>query len=76
MMHHIPSLMHKWGHFKTFWMKTFGNYKLLHQLTTKEAGYGANMANHALENTPMIYDLENAKDNLMYAATASNNQIE
>ena len=64
------------GHFKTFWMENFKDYELLQPLTSKEVGYGANMANTTPEETNPTYDLEEAMDTLAYTAMSSNNQLE
>eukprot|EP00957_Ditylum_brightwellii_P006912 522440-Ditylum_brightwellii.AAC.1 len=63
-----------WNDFKTYWMEEFGNYDLLRQLTSKEGALGANAAT-AIEDAK-TYDWEEAMDNLAYAATASNSQLE
>eukprot|EP00957_Ditylum_brightwellii_P091695 6981881-Ditylum_brightwellii.AAC.1 len=63
-----------WNDFKTYWMEKFGDYDLLHQLTSKEDTLGAHAATATEESR--AYDWENAMDNLAYAATASNTQLE
>ena len=55
-------------------MEKFGDYNLLRQLTSKEGALGAHAAT-ATEDTD-TYDWEEAMDNLAYAATASNTQLE
>eukprot|EP00957_Ditylum_brightwellii_P059617 4525697-Ditylum_brightwellii.AAC.1 len=63
-----------WNDFKTYWMEKFGNYDLLCQLTSKEGALGAHAATATEEAN--AYDWEEAMDNLAYAATASNTQLE
>eukprot|EP00957_Ditylum_brightwellii_P117024 8926235-Ditylum_brightwellii.AAC.1 len=60
-----------WNDFKTFWMEKFSNYDLLKQITTKEAGFGVNTVEEE-----QGYTLEEAMENLAYAATATNTQID
>eukprot|EP00957_Ditylum_brightwellii_P177089 13490480-Ditylum_brightwellii.AAC.1 len=55
-------------------MEKFGNYNLLCQLTSKEGALGAHVAT-ATEDAD-TYGWEEAMDNLTYAATASNTQLE
>eukprot|EP00957_Ditylum_brightwellii_P052537 3983999-Ditylum_brightwellii.AAC.1 len=55
-------------------MEKFGDYNLLLQLTSKEGALGAH-ATTATEDAD-TYDWEEAMDNLAYAATSSNTQLE
>eukprot|EP00957_Ditylum_brightwellii_P163849 12473604-Ditylum_brightwellii.AAC.1 len=55
-------------------MEKFGNYDLLHQLTFKEGVLGAHAATATKDAD--AYDWEEVMDNLAYAATASNTQLE
>eukprot|EP00957_Ditylum_brightwellii_P090755 6911674-Ditylum_brightwellii.AAC.1 len=63
-----------WNDFKTYWMEKFGDYDLLHQLTSKEGALGAHAATASKESD--VYDWEEAMENLAYATTASNTQLE
>ena len=55
-----------------FWNREFSNYKTLSRILAKEAGYGANAA---IQTNPNIRELEEAMDNLAFAATTSNNVL-
>eukprot|EP00957_Ditylum_brightwellii_P029273 2212988-Ditylum_brightwellii.AAC.1 len=57
-----------------YWMEKFGDYDLLHQLTSKEGALCAHAATTPKESD--AYDWEEAMDNLAYTATASNTQLE
>eukprot|EP00957_Ditylum_brightwellii_P177234 13501770-Ditylum_brightwellii.AAC.1 len=59
-----------WTKFKTFWNREFSDYKTLSRILSKEAGFGANAAH---QTNPNIHELEEAMDNLAFAATTSNN---
>eukprot|EP00957_Ditylum_brightwellii_P014174 1067251-Ditylum_brightwellii.AAC.1 len=63
-----------WNDFKTFWNREFSNYETLNQISTKDAGFGANAAVQGQESA--YHNLEEAMDNLAYAATTSNNVVE
>eukprot|EP00957_Ditylum_brightwellii_P130584 9961213-Ditylum_brightwellii.AAC.1 len=52
-------------------MEKFSNYDLLKQITTKKAGFGANTVEEE-----QGYNLEEAMENLAYAAIATNTQID
>eukprot|EP00957_Ditylum_brightwellii_P129211 9855190-Ditylum_brightwellii.AAC.1 len=58
--------------FKTFWNQEFSDCKTLNRILAKEAGYGANVA---LQTNPIIHELEEAMDNLAFAAKTSNNVL-
>eukprot|EP00957_Ditylum_brightwellii_P144180 10985657-Ditylum_brightwellii.AAC.1 len=55
-------------------MEKFGDYNLLRQLTSKEGALGVHTVT-ATEDAD-TYDWEEVMDNLAYAATASNTQLE
>eukprot|EP00957_Ditylum_brightwellii_P182790 13922501-Ditylum_brightwellii.AAC.1 len=69
-----PRANKTWNNFKTYWMEKFGDYDLLRQLTSKEGALGAHATTAAEESD--AYDWEEAMDNLAYAATSSNTQLE
>eukprot|EP00957_Ditylum_brightwellii_P014245 1072651-Ditylum_brightwellii.AAC.1 len=69
-----PRANKTWNNFKTYWMEKFGDYNLLRQLISKEGTLGAHAATATEEAD--TYDWEEAMDNLTYAATASNTQLE
>eukprot|EP00957_Ditylum_brightwellii_P070334 5343257-Ditylum_brightwellii.AAC.1 len=62
------------NHFKTYWTREFTDYETVNCLSAKEAGFGANAAIQVAQNT--MSDLEEAMDNLVYAATTSNSVLE
>eukprot|EP00957_Ditylum_brightwellii_P203845 15336491-Ditylum_brightwellii.AAC.1 len=55
-----------WTEFKTFGNQEFSDYKRLSIVSSKEAGY---VANKLLQRNPNIHKLEEAIDNLAFAAT-------
>eukprot|EP00957_Ditylum_brightwellii_P043644 3308689-Ditylum_brightwellii.AAC.1 len=57
-----------------FWNREFSDNETLNQISTKNAGIGANAAVQGHESTH--HNLEEAMDNLAYAATTSNNVVE
>eukprot|EP00957_Ditylum_brightwellii_P100115 7629837-Ditylum_brightwellii.AAC.1 len=59
-----------WNDFKTYWTREFTNYETVNHLSAKEAGFGANTATQVTQST--MSELEEAMDNLAYAATTSN----
>ena len=63
-----------WNEFKTFWNREFTDYETINKITSKANGLGA----HAVINEQNeAYDtLEEAMDNLAFAATTSNNALE
>eukprot|EP00957_Ditylum_brightwellii_P175144 13334796-Ditylum_brightwellii.AAC.1 len=63
-----------WNNFKTYWMEKFGDYDLLRQVTSKEGALGAHAA--TVTEDADTYDWEEVMDNIAYAATASNTQLE
>eukprot|EP00957_Ditylum_brightwellii_P120937 9223593-Ditylum_brightwellii.AAC.1 len=63
-----------WNNFETFWTREFTNYELVNRLSAKEAEFGANAATHVSQST--MSELEDAMDNLVYAATTRNSVLE
>eukprot|EP00957_Ditylum_brightwellii_P127988 9760631-Ditylum_brightwellii.AAC.1 len=63
-----------WSDFKMFWNREFSDYKTLNQISTKDAGFGANAIVQGFKAA--YHNLEEAMDNLVYAATTSNNVVE
>eukprot|EP00957_Ditylum_brightwellii_P053952 4086657-Ditylum_brightwellii.AAC.1 len=63
-----------WNDFKTYWNREFKDFDMLNHISSKEAGFGANVAIASQEQA--YSNLEDAMDNLAYAATTSNNVIE
>eukprot|EP00957_Ditylum_brightwellii_P046435 3524149-Ditylum_brightwellii.AAC.1 len=59
-----------WNNFKTYWTREFTDYEMVNCLSAKDAGFGANTATQVTESTTS--ELEEAMDNLAYAATTSN----
>eukprot|EP00957_Ditylum_brightwellii_P186027 14163472-Ditylum_brightwellii.AAC.1 len=57
-----------------FWNREFSDYKTLNQISNKDAGFGANAT--VQESEAAYCNLEEAVDNLAYAATTSNNVVE
>ena len=63
-----------WNDFKTFWNREFADYETINKITAKSNGIGAFAA---VEEQGEAYDtLEEAMDNLAFAATTSNTAFE
>eukprot|EP00957_Ditylum_brightwellii_P207130 15351626-Ditylum_brightwellii.AAC.1 len=57
-----------------FWNREFSDYETINWISTKDAGFGANVT--VQESNSVYHNLEEAMDNLAYAATMSNNVVE
>eukprot|EP00957_Ditylum_brightwellii_P075818 5763157-Ditylum_brightwellii.AAC.1 len=63
-----------WNSFKTFWNREFADYETINKITAKSNGLGAHAT---VEEQNNVYDtLEEAMDNLAFAATTSNSAFE
>eukprot|EP00957_Ditylum_brightwellii_P025965 1963444-Ditylum_brightwellii.AAC.1 len=62
-----------WNDFKTYWNREFSNYETFNKLTSCETGFGANAAVKQAQSN--MNKLEEAMDNLAYAATTINNVL-
>eukprot|EP00957_Ditylum_brightwellii_P116175 8861863-Ditylum_brightwellii.AAC.1 len=69
-----PTAYKTWNDFKTHWNRELKDFDLLNCISSKEAGFGAHTV--VTQQEQVYSNLEEAMDNLAYAATTSNNVAE